>query len=86
MRAGLLAIMLAVATLSACSRETVVRCSRDTAYLEARNAGQLRIPDDLSIPDEVEALRIPGSAGGPDEPEEPATECLDQSPAFIGAE
>ena len=79
-----------VTVLAGCSRETSVVCSRQTQYLEAEDAGPLRIPDGLSVPDEIEALRIPSGAIGEnpdDEAElaadgEPSPTCLELSPAF----
>lgn len=81
-RASVLLLALAAAALSACSRERELRCSTDSAYLSARSVEQLRIPEDLSVPDETDALRIPVPAapGAPDEDE--PDRCLEASPAF----
>jgi len=68
----------------ACSRGETVDCPGGTEYLAAESADALRIPDDLSVPEETDALRIPGPTPPP-EPEE-EVECLQFSPAYSGAE
>jgi uncharacterized lipoprotein len=70
--------------LGACSRGETVNCPGGTQYLAAESADALRIPDDLSVPEETDALRIPGPTPPP-EPEE-EVECLQFSPAYSGAE
>ena len=81
MRISTLTLMLVIVALGACSRDKANRCSDYTVYLEAGTIGQLRIPDDLSVPDELEALRIPAVPEDPSEDDQ-ATECLEHSPAF----
>lgn len=80
---GLTPVMLA---LVGCSRDQSLVCSQNVAYLEAREEGPLRVPDGLTVPDEVEALRIPGrpGAGEGTSPAETAADsnCLELSPAF----
>jgi uncharacterized lipoprotein len=86
---SLIAALLLAATafaLGGCSRERPIRCGSDASYLEAETAGQLRIPDDLSVPDEADSLRIPGPAqrldeDGDDEQTQ-AQPCLQESPAL----
>ena len=60
-----------------------MRCSGQTLYLDAETIAQLRIPDDLTVPDETEAMRVP-SAQGDIAPVDIPTECLEYSPAFQG--
>jgi hypothetical protein len=75
------AAALAVVLLSACAgKETVVSCEDVTAYREAGSVGPLRVPDDLSVPDESEALRIPEPELG--DPDLEAARCLELSPGF----
>lgn len=81
----LTASVLTIVALGACSRETELRCSRDTLYLGADSTGTLRIPDDLSVPDESESLRIPGAPPVAPDSAGAATSCLEESPAFSGA-
>jgi len=75
-------LLLAVLALGACSRNQPLGCGGHLAYLEAETADQLRVPDDLTVPDESESLRIP--AVNPPEPAESAQvpTCLEESPAF----
>ena len=69
--------------LAACSGKTALRCSSDELYREAQSAGTIRVPGDLSIPDESDSLIIPsGSAAGSSA--STADSCLDESPALAG--
>ena len=74
--------LVLILTLAACSGEKELVCRPATDYLEADSIGQLRIPNDLSVPDETESLRIPdamaaaGREGGEIDP------CLEASPAY----
>jgi uncharacterized lipoprotein len=82
LRATIPVVTLALIASAGCSGEKTMICNRDTAYLEAGTVDPLRIPDDLQVPDESGALRIPEavSSGVPDE--ERAGSCLEASPAF----
>ena len=64
-----------------CSGKKELRCNPDTAYQAASSSGQLRIPDDLNVPDETESLRIPDVLPRVDDGAEPSG-CLEESPAF----
>lgn len=66
--------------IAACSRGDTVRCEGGTLYREAQTVGQLRVPDDLSVPDETDALRVPGPT--PQEEPPASTTCLELSPAY----
>jgi uncharacterized lipoprotein len=70
--------------LAACSREQSLICGRDSLYLDAETVRPLQIPDDLSLPDASDSLRIP-QAGIAEEAVEPDG-CLEHSPAFRDAE
>ena len=85
MSARLLLLVAITLAIGACSRGETVKCSVDTAYLEAESAGLLRIPDNLSVPDETDALRVPGPTA-PRDPDEDAVACLEYSPAYAGEE
>jgi hypothetical protein len=75
-------VIVALAILGGCSRESTVACTPDMRYVAARSAPPVQIPDDLTPPNESDALRLPpevgaaapGAAGG----------CLDAPPAFFG--
>ena len=77
-----IATALATLGLAACSSETELRCSNQTLYREAVSTGTLRIPDDLSVPDESESLSIPGVPPAVPEDAQAAAACLEESPAF----
>lgn len=66
--------------LAACSGNRELICDAATDYLDAGSAGRLRIPDDLSVPDETESLRIPDPFPRPESGEEPPQRCLEASP------
>jgi uncharacterized lipoprotein len=76
------AVLTASMLLGACSGDTELRCASGVSYREARSAATLRIPDDLSLPDESESFRIPGPTPASAESEETATSSLEESPAF----
>lgn len=80
----LIVVALAVLT-GACSRDEAVRCSAGTQYLSAESAGLLRVPDDLTVPDQSEALSIPGQTP-PREADEDLSDCLEYSPAYSATE
>ncbi|MDX1563179.1 MAG: hypothetical protein R3305_09645 [Gammaproteobacteria bacterium] len=65
-------------TLGACSGDKEIRCSTNLAYRSADSMPPLRVPEDLDIPDERNALQIPE----PLAPLQPEDECLELSPAF----
>ncbi len=79
-----IASMLIILGLGACSSETELRCGNHSDYREAASTGTLRIPDDLSVPDESDSLSIPGALPATPEITEAAT-CLEESPAFSGS-
>jgi uncharacterized lipoprotein len=82
---ALISLAPVLLALAGCSREKSVICSRNDAYLAAVEDGPLRVPDGLSVPDEVEALRIPGSASAASQASAQAatdSSCLELSPAF----
>lgn len=78
---GLAWLAAAVVSITgACSRgEERTECSRATAYQSAQAGRELEIPDDLSVPDQSDALQIPEPVAPV---EERTSECLEHSPAF----
>ena len=73
-------VIVAALMCGACSRNKETRCTLSTAYRDAVSAEQLRVPGDLSLPDETDALRVPGPAS-PGEGSG-SDECLEFSPAL----
>jgi uncharacterized lipoprotein len=78
----IIASVLTILVLGACSRETELLCGRDSKYREALSTGTLRIPDDLSVPDESDSLRIPGAPPSVSASADADPVCLEESPAF----
>jgi uncharacterized lipoprotein len=80
-----IALLPAILLLGACSGESELVCGHDASYRQAISVGSLRIPDDLSVPDESESLRIPGPLPTDPASEEAEEACLEESPAFSNA-
>ena len=78
---GICGVVAALLAAAGCSRETVVACTPDTRYATARSAQPVQIPDDLTPPNESDALRLPPDVSGATAAE---GECLDSPPAFFG--
>lgn len=71
-----------VAHVAGCSRMETDPCAPDARYSTARSTQPVQIPDDLSPPDETNALRLPPdpARGAP----VTAGECLETPPSFFG--
>jgi uncharacterized lipoprotein len=54
--------MLALGIAAGCSREPTRNCEPNERYSTARSTGPVQVPDDLSPPDERDALRLPDPA------------------------
>jgi len=54
-----LLVLLPALVLAACSGGRELRCESTDRYQAARSVQPIRVPDDLSVPDESDALRIP---------------------------
>jgi hypothetical protein len=65
-----------------CSRQETVSCNTDPRYVTARSAPPVQIPDDLSPPNERDALRLPPEVGASASPT--AGPCLQSPPSFFG--
>jgi hypothetical protein len=75
-------LIVGLAAVASCSRQETVACEADLRYSTARSAPPVQIPDDLSPPDEGDALRLPplSVVGSPTV----AGECLETPPGFFG--
>lgn len=80
---GLGPVILLALAAAGCSGGQSLRCNPDSMYLEAGTAGALRIPDDLSAPDETESLRIPGPLPPIDGSGQDPDRCLEASPGLV---
>ena len=75
-------LVVALAAIAGCSRQETNQCEPDRRYATASSAPPVQIPDDLSPPNESDALRLPaGTAVGP---LTQAGECLEAPPSFFG--
>ena len=59
LRFGFVNALLAALLLSACSGERGLSCENPERYSSATTSPPVRVPDDLSPPDESESLVIP---------------------------
>jgi len=77
-------IGLAVAVLATgCGRDAMLRCEDPETYQSAAEQPPIRVPDDLSVPNQSDALQIPPSdrVGGATGPVTPGP-CLESPPIF----
>lgn len=77
------AAMLAVLLGAGCASEEGIRCEDTLRYQGARSAPLVRVPDDLSVPDESAALSIPRPPEAPPEQALPPGSCLESPPDFF---
>jgi uncharacterized lipoprotein len=75
-------IVVGLATSAGCSRQEAGPCEPEARYSTARSAQPVQIPDDLSPPNESDALRLPPLVvvSGPIV----AGACLETPPPFSG--
>jgi uncharacterized lipoprotein len=75
-------LIVGLAASAGCSRQEVGPCEPEARYSTARSAQPVQIPDDLSPPNESDALRLPplGVVSGPIV----AGACLEAPPPFSG--
>lgn len=84
LRSFVLAGALAASLSAGCSRdkETTLVCETTDRYRAARSVPAVRVPDDLSVPDESDSLRLPPDPGAVFAA---AGRCLEAPPAFFEA-
>ena len=75
-----LCCLLGLGVLAGCSREQTIDCEPTERYSTARSVSPVQIPDDLSPPDESDALRLPPVAGTA--AEDSSRGCLEEPPPF----
>lgn len=76
---------LATLCLGGCGGGFAVRCEDPARYTNSEEIPPVRIPDDLSPPDQSQSLRIPAPAEGEAEQLESRGECLESPPDFFEA-
>ena len=75
-------VIVGLAAVAGCSRHQTLPCAPEARYSTARSVAPVRIPDDLSPPDESNAIRLPtdlapvGSIT--------AGDCTEKPPSFFG--
>ena len=74
--------IVGLAAVAGCSRQQTLPCEPDARYATARSALPVQIPDDLSPPNESDALRLPPDVGSSEVIT--AGECLEAPPPFFG--
>jgi hypothetical protein len=75
-------LIVGLAAVTGCSRQQAAPCEPEARYSTARSAQPVQIPDDLSPPDESDAIRLPAVVA----PVASITagECLETPPPFFG--
>ena len=75
-------VIVGIAAVTGCSRQQAAPCEPEARYSTARSAQPVQIPDDLSPPDESDAIRLPADVA----PVASITagECLEAPPPFAG--
>ena len=75
-------VIVGFAAITGCSRGETLPCQPEVRYATARSAPPVQIPDDLSPPDESDAIRLPADVA----PAGTITagECLEAPPPFSG--
>jgi hypothetical protein len=75
-------LLVACAALVGCSRDDAVRCEPNLRYSTARSAQPVQIPDDLSPPNENDAIRLPPDTTVATTETKPGG-CLESPPSFF---
>src|SRR5262245_17209972 len=79
-------VIVGLTAVAGCSRNETLPCQPEARYSTARSAPPVQIPDDLSPPDESDAIRLPTdvAAGTITAGTITAGECLEAPPPFSG--
>ncbi len=76
--------IVGLVAIAGCSRQETTPCEPDARYSTARSALPVQIPDDLSPPDESDAIRLPADVDAVGIAAITAGECLETPPPFSG--
>jgi hypothetical protein len=79
-RCATLCLFFGLATVCGCSRQQTANCESAARYSTASSAQPVQIPDDLSPPNESDALRLPPDVAA--STAEPSAGCLESPPSF----
>jgi uncharacterized lipoprotein len=90
MRIIVIATLSILFGLAGCRGESGLRCEDSERYRDSGEMAPVQVPDDLSVPDESEALRVPprpaeGERSREDSREERGS-CLEAPPVYTGPE
>jgi hypothetical protein len=77
-----LCLVVGMAVTYGCSRQPTTNCEPNERYSTARSVQPVQIPDDLSPPNEADALRLPPDPAGEASPT--VGGCLESPPSFSG--
>ena len=72
------------ACATGCAGGGAMRCGDPARYAGSGSAPPVRVPGDLSVPDESQALQIPSGDPLPVRGEDDPPECLEAPPDFFG--
>jgi len=75
-------VIVALTAIAGCHRNQTLPCQPEARYSGARSAPPVQIPDDLSPPDESDAIRLPADLAPVGSIT--AGECLENPPPFSG--
>lgn len=79
-------IVTVVAACAGCGRDYAMRCEDPERYAGERQAPPVKVPGDLDVPDESEALHIPPARRAEDgERNARRGPCLESPPSYYGA-
>jgi uncharacterized lipoprotein len=85
-RFAVISFLFVATALAGCSRDPGLRCEDPALYASSVTIPPIRVPDDLTVPDESDSLSIPDVS----EAETPAVplpeECLEAPPDFFETE
>lgn len=77
-----LCVIVGLTAIAGCSRQQTGPCEPDARYSKASSALPVQIPDDLSPPDESDAIRLPTDVAAV--ASITAGVCLEKAPPFSG--
>jgi hypothetical protein len=76
-------ILVAAAMLAGCRGDFGLRCENPERYMGSGEMPPVRVPDDLSVPNGTEALRVPPGEGAASAPTtSTAGPCLESPPRY----